>query len=961
MRCSLRFLAAPLAALALLAAGSAAQAASLPSSPVAELGLLKHEVLPGLSTARNLGPLAANRRILVAITLKQNLNALYRAEWAMYNPSSPTYRDFLTPSEYRDRYGVPAARVAAIRSFATSHGLQLVNAGLLYDYVEVWGTVRQVESTFDVQLDNFRDSRGQLFFANLQDPAVPSNLGIDAVLGLESFDQYRVDALSNNHRSANLVTKLAPKATKTRLSAAQVKHLSSDPFRNPFTPVATAQSSAFGGASQQGQCETDPTGTLGTICTGLLSPQALWNAYDLPTGNPDTEDYGQGQTIGIIGEGQTADVIAALREFEKTRGLPFVPVQVFHTDPGEDAAESSLDDSGRIEWEMDSQASTGMAPEVSELRMYFGSSLALTELTGAIGTWVNDPDGPLQVSASLGACEDTPATDPLYGASQRADQAFLIQAAMEGRTLFSSAGDTGTGCAVGEAVNGVTYSDVPVAQEYPGIDPNATAVGGSVLYTNASGSREIEHAWDHTGGGPSKFLPQPPYQAEANSPWLESNKCAGVYGNGTSWDPSWPDNAPYLCRADVDVAAESGDVTIVTDHKVGDAYLPGGYSATSDPIQANGIDMVDFCPESEVSSENAAEPDCAYDANAGSEETVQTDDGSEQGVMTDHYAEGGTSLSSPLWLGMWARIQAHHDAVHRSTLAPRPKRSLGLANEVIYRLGSNATTDARDFYNIEVGANPLPAGPGWNYPSGWGSPNVTPLMDDADGVGGDAPASHVLPGKSDPPALVAPVTTGGTPAPKCTYELFEGSPSATDTVSGSDDPNLAVSEANLGLTANHEDLRVVINLQNMSDTPPSGFTLLDYNIYWTNPTGDSSSNDAVDAEVDSAGRTSFQDGQEVDDSSEGEYVFAPSTTSAATGTITDGPDGTVEIDVPLAELGLKVGDSLSALQVMTGEGEGVAGAQPANSAGLLTLDNLGPGPTYTLGEPTCIDPESSAQ
>ncbi len=159
---------------------------------------------------------------------------------------------------------------------------------------------------------------------------------------------------------------------------------------------------------------------------------------------PDSShDFGQGQSIGIIGEGQTVDVIAALREFEKTRGLPQVPVQVYHTDVGTVAAESSLDDSGRIEWEMDTQASTGMAPEVSQLRMYFGSSLALTELSGAIGTWVNDSNGPLQTSASLGACEDNPAIDPLFGAAQRADQAFLAQAAMEGRSFFASAGDTG--------------------------------------------------------------------------------------------------------------------------------------------------------------------------------------------------------------------------------------------------------------------------------------------------------------------------------------------------------------------------------------------------------------------------------------------------------------------------------------------------------------------------------------
>src|SRR5581483_12133832 len=121
----------------------------------------------------------------------------------------------------------------------------------------------------------------------------------------------------------------------------------------------------------------------------------------------------------------------------------------------------------------------------------------------------NDPDGPLQASASIGACEDTPWEDPLLGVTQRADQAFLAQASMEGRTFFSSAGDTGEGCPVlaATAVNGVTYHP-NIAQGYPAIDPNTVGVGGTILYTNPDGSRELERAWDHTGGGPSKFLPQ---------------------------------------------------------------------------------------------------------------------------------------------------------------------------------------------------------------------------------------------------------------------------------------------------------------------------------------------------------------------------------------------------------------------------------------------------------------------
>lgn len=857
------------------------------------LTALPHEVLPGLSRLHDLGPLPTGQRVLVAITLKQDLNSLYRAEWNFYNPSSPSYHRFLTPAEFRTRFAPPASEVNAVRSFGTAHGLQLVNRSVLYNYVELWGTAAQVEATFHVRLDRFRNSRGQAFFANLTAPQVPAGLGIDGLLGLESLDRY---------------------------------HLADSPSGSS--------------SPSQGGCNADPTGTV-SGCTGLLSPQALWKAYGTPGAGqttPDTtSDFGQGQSIGIIGEGQTLDVITALRQFEKTRSLPFVPVQVYHTDPGENAAENTLDDSGRIEWEMDTQASSGMAPEISQLRLYFGSSLALTELTGALDTWVNDPSGPLQASASLGACEDTPATDPLFGASQRADQALLIQAAMEGRTLFASSGDVGAGCSVAVSENGIQYGPIPVP-EYPAVDPNAAAVGGTVLYTQPNGSRQIERAWDHTGGGPSKFLPQMPWQTKAAAPFLESNVCPGVYADGSSF----PQGSGNLCRGSVDISAESGDATISADHKAGDAYLAGGYDPTAQPVQPNGFDMVDFCPDSEVASENPAQASCAYDANGGTEDKTTTDGASESGVMTNNFSEGGTSLSSPLWVGMWALIQAHHDAGNTAA------GSLGLATPLIYKLGSDATTDARDFYDVTVGSNGLPAAPGWDYPTGWGSPNVAALTEDASGTpGSTVPASDVQPGSSDPTPLVAQLPAG----PSCSYSLYDPKADAPDPVMGSQDDQLDLVQGTLGLTPDHTKLRVVMNIKNLSKALPTGATTNDYEFFWTNPKGDSGP-DAVDVQVSSSGTVTYADGTETATTAGGStsYSFTASTTSKATGTFGSGPGGAIEVDVPLSELGLKAG------QTLTGPSAYTAADYPGLG---FIVDQDGPGNNYTVGQPTCVDPETS--
>ena len=186
-----------------------------------------------------------------------------------------------------------------------------------------------------------------------------------------------------------------------------------------------------GNPTQQGQC-------VAGVCTGLLGPTGLWSVYDQPS-----SDYGQGETIGIIGEGRTDDVIKALRRFEATRKLPVVPVQVYWTDPG-----PKTDDGGRVEWELDTQASTGMAPYVSQVRLYFGSDLSVATLATTLQTWASDPYGSHQANASLGLCEDNPALDGLLGPAQEASGFALSQAAVEGRAFFASSGDTGAGCAI---------------------------------------------------------------------------------------------------------------------------------------------------------------------------------------------------------------------------------------------------------------------------------------------------------------------------------------------------------------------------------------------------------------------------------------------------------------------------------------------------------------------------------
>jgi pseudomonalisin/xanthomonalisin len=75
---------------------------------------------------------------------------------------------------------------------------------------------------------------------------------------------------------------------------------------------------------------------------------------------------------------------------------------------------------------------------------------------------------------------------------------------------------------------------------------------------------------------------------------------------------------------------------------------------------------------------------------------------------------GGTSASTPSWMGIWARAQSAHGG------------NLGFANYTIYSEPQSA------FNQILVGLNGLwPATPGWSYAVGRGSPNVDAFVNNA--------------------------------------------------------------------------------------------------------------------------------------------------------------------------------------------------------------------------------------
>jgi len=597
-------------ALALLAAAATGLALTVPATAEASSSLftITQNVLPGLANATDLGPAAASTPMHLVVSVSRpdvaGEKALLAAE---HDPASPSYRHFLTPAQFADRFGVPASQRSAVTDYLTGGGLSVDSVSVAGDEYSVHGTAAQVASIFDTSFHNYGYD-GTTFLANTSAPISPAGLGIANVIGLNTLQRYRLPA----------------KAT-----------------------------------AQQGTC-------LLSLCAGGTTPSDLWSVYAQPSSYT-----GAGQQVAIFGEGQTDDVISDLRAFESHFSLPQAPVTVVH--PAGDTDFS--DDTGRPEWNIDTQASTGMAPNVSNLALYFGSDLSDADVNRVFSTFTDDASGPLQASASYGECETIPVISPIagqpllepslpvaQGLGNNSDASLTEvtrQAALEGKTIFASTGDTGSSCPVVAAAvigagNGVVNQGVPVTNS-PASLPYVTAVGGTVLYTDGSGHRSREYGWAYSGGGSTLFTPAPDYQqgtAGLNLPCVT--------------DPS------VTCRGIADVSAQSGDVT------------------------GNGYDI----------------------------------------VMSGSYTEGGgagTSLSSPLWAGMWTRIQS---------AAPTSSGN-GFANYALYRVGKNATSYARDFFDVNSLdlTTGLPAsnglyttGAGWDYVTGFGTPKVSGLICDLDAV-----------------------------------------------------------------------------------------------------------------------------------------------------------------------------------------------------------------------------------
>ncbi len=729
---------------------------------------LSGTVLRGLSKLTPLGPTDPSTTISLGVGLAHPNDALEDAYLeALYTPGNPLFEQFLDPDTYQQQFGVPQVKLDALTGWLRSGGLTTTSVPGTTDYVLASGTAGQVQQLLNVRLSNFSID-GAVHYATTVDPTVPTSLGIEAIAGVDNIQGPRL-----------------------------IPHSSATPTRPAASAPAVPE-------------------------TGLTTPQVLWDIYDQPAVNK-----GEGQSMAIFGWGVTDGVVDDLRRFQLEYGLPATPITVNYY-----GAESQVTDTiGAVEWRLDTQASIGMAPNVTGEKLYFGKAGTDADLIAAYKGWVNDRNGPLQGSSSFSGCEEAPLTDSLTGGpgspqgvlifgnpNQDLYERALRQAVLEGRTMFASTGDTAASCPFTPLVlNGVTPFVTPLIG-YPAGSRYAVGVGGTVLYWNPGtpNTRLTEYAWNYTGGGSSAFMRAGAYQ-EGTPPGLLVHCMTDPHGT------PYP-VPPPLCRGIPDFTAQSGDV------------VSNGYTIT-----VNGA---------------------------------------------NDQAGGGTSLSSPLWLGMWTLVQA----------AAPSRRGKGFANPTLYRMGKDPVKGARDFFDIGKGTPDAPPNcngpvaplecshPGWDYVAGWGTPNVRGLLQDVDGgLNPTHPVPPPPPSTGVPPRLnpCGPVWTSA--AGNDSWLTQQGQ-----------NPQLDLIRGNLALSADGLSLVTTLTVTNLSKSVPPGSGANVYYFLWS---WNNIQYFSV-VEVDPAGNVTFGDGQV-----QGNTYRTRSGSSSDTGTLVPGSNGTLTVNVPLAAVG----------------------------------------------------------
>jgi subtilase family serine protease len=517
-------------------AGASAGRASLPGSR------------PAWATSSRMVRTTVSGAIAVRVYLapRGGEAALAAAALAVSTPGNASYRHFITPAQYRARYGPTAGQIGAVKAWLEGAGMRATGMGPGNRYVAATGTTSAAEDAFGVHFDTYR-LNGKMVRAPVADASVPHSVA-GSVLGVTGLDT-------------------APRIVKPRFPPP-------DGFRN-----ARPCSAYYG--QLQAKYQADYTTRLPkfdgryrdyAVC-GNTPPQ-LRGAY----GVDGSGLTGRGATVAITDAYAAPTILADANRYATSNGdAAFASGQFTQSIPSKgfrDAA--ACDASGWYgEETLDVEAVHAMAPDANVV-YYAGRSCNDNDFLEMLSRVIDDNTASI-VTNSWDGYEN----DETSGDIAAYEQIFQ-QGSLQGIGFFFSSGDDGDELA----------STGAVQVDYPASDPWVTAVGGTSLAVGHGNKMQWQSGWgtnkyDLSGDGHA-WLP-----AAADPFWYGSGGgFSNAFGRPDYQNGVVPAGTPQR-RAVPDVAMVGdpttgmliGETQTFPDGAYYDTYRIGGTSLSS-PLMA---------------------------------------------------------------------------------------------------------------------------------------------------------------------------------------------------------------------------------------------------------------------------------------------------------------------------------------------------------------------------------------
>ena len=374
-------------------------------------------------TAVPLGHLPTNQIMQLDVVLPIRDQAGLDAFLAeLQNSLPPNHNRYLTPAEFTERFGPTQEDYDAVVRYVQEHGLAVVGGSRDGMEVQVKGPVSAVEAAFHIDLLIYQHPyEARMFYGPDREPTVDLPFSLWHISGLDNYS-----------------------------------------IPHPMYVKKSDYARAHG---------LDPNSIIGHATTGS-GPSASFLGSDMRAAYyGGTALTGSGQNLGLF-EYLGTDLADLTTYYKNVKQTNNVPITLLSTDGTSTSctARSGCDDT---EQTLDMTQALGMAPGLSSLVMYIGSTD-----TAIISSMTTHSPLPTTIGCSWGWTPADPSTlDP-----------YFQKMSAQGQNFFAASGDSSTWSKRNEA--------------WPADDANIVSVGGTDLTTSsAAGPLKYETAWVDSGGG----------------------------------------------------------------------------------------------------------------------------------------------------------------------------------------------------------------------------------------------------------------------------------------------------------------------------------------------------------------------------------------------------------------------------------------------------------------------------